>query len=355
MAFVATFCNALTGEPLHRFTPSAFPWARALSAGSQGSVSIPLDGAFGKSDLRALSAPWEHLVELSLDDAPLFLGYVSGRDYARGTSSLTLQLADVWAMWEMRAAWDRGAASIPKWKATANLTRAQHVTQAINRTLTTGPTSPSRSMPVTVPSINGGGGTVDVDHFGYQLEMVSDVLQVMLDDGLDVYFQPRRSGGNSEWILRAGMDWATTTVHEFYVTAQDTTVSAFSESVDGSRMANRSYRTGEGSEEDLLIGSSVHSGSSFPLRERVASNTDITKVSRLNSLAAEDTRRFRLPTSQWSFQVRIADSPDVGDTVRLYFDGDPIIPNGWHERRVVGVSGDVAEFVTVTVQPTGGA
>ena len=46
---------------------------------------------------------------------------------------------------------------------------------------------------------------------------------------------------------------------------------------------------------------------------------------------------------------------DVGDTLRLHFDGDPRIADGWYTRRVVKITGDLSGKKQVSVQPTGGA
>jgi hypothetical protein len=120
-------------------------------------------------------------------------------------------------------------------------------------------------------------------------------------------------------------------------------------------VTNNARYVGEGSEVDMLVRSNRNVESPYPLLDRITDKKNISNVNQLAALAGQDLVAYAQPTFQWNFKVA-ADTPiDVGDTVRLWFDGDPWIEDGYHDRRVVKISGDLSEQMTVSVQPTGGA
>jgi len=95
--------------------------------------------------------------------------------------------------------------------------------------------------------------------------------------------------------------------------------------------------------------------SPLPLLERVTQSKTVTSASQLSMMAGQDLVTFGSPTVQWDMKVSADEPVDVGDTVRVHFDGDPWIDDGWYTRRVVKISGDMSDTKTVGVQPVGGA
>lgn len=348
-------CNGITGARVDTIPVSAFSYERLLSAGGAGSAAIPLDGSFGKTAIKTLVSPWRHFFAFERDGVLEYNGYVIGSPYTRGSSSVGVTLGDLWSLLANRLAVDHSVAPVAQWQATVTGNLMTHVNQALIWARDSYTGSPDASFPLTIGGVPGG-PSVSRTYYGYHLQTVVDMLTDLMDEGLDVYFQPRWGGpGLAGWTTRVGPAWSSGVTREFSVTAKESPVTGFSERVDGARMLNNSIRVGEGSEVDMLTISNLDTGSTLPLLERSIPAKTVTSASQLSVLAGQDLVTYGAATSQWDFTVS-ADTPiDVGDLVRLQFDGDPWIDDGFHVRRVVKVSGDMSEQKTIGVQPTGGA
>ncbi len=353
--FQAYACDAVSGRVIDRVAVASFTWEQLLSAKGSGTVSFPLDGTYTKAQLRDLTQHWARIWALEYDGRLLYMGYVSDRGYTYGKDSIELGLSDLWAMLARRGAWNHSAANVNKWKQTVAGSLAQHAAEAILRGRDTGPALPDMNLPLTIPGF--GGTSVSRTYYGYHLQTIEDVLSGLLDEGLDITFDPRWiDTGDADWLMQAGPAWTRSgTPAELYVTAPLSAVSGFQETGDGSRVTNSAYRVGEGSEEDMLVRSNRATASPYPLLNRVTSSKQVKNVGQLSAQASQDLQMYAAPTFQWEFDVHLNQGIQVGDVVRLHFDGDPWIADGWHERRVVKVSGSMSEFMRVAVQATGGA
>lgn len=355
--WAAYSCDAITGDQIDRIPFSAFSYARALSAGGNGQVSVPLDGTFERGYLRSLLQPLSRMLVLERDGAVEYMGTVAHPPtYVRGQAQVTVQLEDVWARFARRGGWGHSAPNVEKWKTTVSGSLRDHAVAAIRRGRDDGPVLPVMAMPITLPG--GEGGSISRTYYGYHIEMVGDVLQDLLDEGLDIYFQPRwLARGDSDWLMRAGVEWSSGVTRDFYVTAERSEVTGFSVSGDASRVTNNARNVGEGSEVDMLVRSQRNVDSPYPLLDRVTQMKQVSDVSQLSALSHQDLRMYAEPTIQNEFSV-LGDSPiDVGDTARLHFDGDPWVPDGWQTTRVVKVAVKLPgpDVKTISVQPMGGA
>lgn len=349
---LAYSCDAVTGAIVDQIPVSAFSWARLLSGRGDGSAAIPLDGSLSKAALRDLLMHWGRIVRLDRDGRTVYGGYVTARPYARGVSSVGVTLGDLWALLARRGAWDHNHPHMEEWKTTVTGSLAHQAAQALLRGRT-GPARPAMGIPVTVPGF--GGTAVTRTYYGYNVDMVGDVHADLLDEGLDIYYRPRNIGnGDFDWLMEAGPGWGSGAFREFWVTSDDV-VTGFSEASNADRVTNNARSIGEGSEVDMLARSQRNVDSPYPLLDRSTERKSISNLDQLSGLAGQDLITFGAPTTQWDFTVTADTDIDVGDTVRLWFDGDPWIADGYHDRRVVKISGDLSEQVTVSVQPTGGA
>lgn len=354
--FQAYVCDAFTGVVLDRVAVSAFTWERLLSAGGSGRVTIPIDGTYTKAQLQTLTKHWSTIWALESDRGVEYMGYVVGSAYKRGSHSLDLTLTDLWGLLGRRGAWDHSAPHVEKWSVTQITSLAQHAANALVRGRDTGPALPKMSIPVTIPGMGSVGPAVKRTFYGYHMQTIDEVFQDLMAEGLDVFFEPRWiTSGQADWLMRAGPAWASGKTLEFMVTAPFSEVNEFSEALDGARITNNARYVGEGSEQDMLVRSNRNASSPYPLLDRTTSAKQIDDVAALSRMASNDLALYSSPTSQWDFSVPISEGVQVGDTVRLLFDGDPWIGDGWHTRRVVKISGGMESFVRVGVQPTGGA
>lgn len=349
-------CDSITGQRVDTVPASAFTYSRLLSAGDSGSqATIPLDGSFGKATLKALLDPWRYTIALERDGALDYIGYILGRPYKRGPAQVNVELGDLWTLLGSRLAVDHSVGQAVLWSQTITATRGMHANYALVWARDSYAGSPDATFPLTIPGVPTG-EVVTRTYYGYHLMPVPDFLKDLMDEGLDIYFRPEWSTpGHAGWWTHAGDGWSSGVTREFSVTAQESPVTSFAESVDGRRMMNNSIRVGEGSEVDMLAISNLDTTSPLPLLERVTQSKTVTSASQLSVLAGQDLVTYGSPTVQWDFTVA-ADTPiDVGDMVRLHFDGDPWMDDGIFTRRVVKISGDMGDEKTVGVQPTGGA
>lgn len=348
-------CDAITGAVVDRIPMSACSYERLLSAGGSGSITVPLDGTFTKTQLNNLLMEWSRIIVLERDGVVEYMGYVVGESYTRGQSSVTVKLGDVWSLLARRGGWNHSAPNVEQWSVTLEASLAAIAAGTINRSRT-GPALPAMGYPVTLSGVYPG-PTVTRTIYGYHVEMVADIFADLLAEGLDVYFRPRWSGGQADWFFQAGPAWSSGVTRELFVTAERSDVTGFSAESDALRVTNNARTIGEGSEVDMLVRSERNAASPYPLLDRATQAKQVTSVAQLSAMSANDLVMYGGPTKQWDFSVT-GDSPvDVGDTVRLHFDGDPRIADGWHTRRVVKVSASVPgpDVKTIGVQPVGGA
>lgn len=347
-------CDAFTGEKLALLPMSGASWARLLSAGGDGSVTIPIDDGLSRTDLRDVLEPWRRILVIEIAGVPVFGGYSLGRKYALGGNAVEVSLRDVWAMFGRRGGWDRAHPDTARWSTQVTGTRGVQAWSAVHRGRNTGSVLDKTRFPVTLVS-TGGGPSVVRTVFGYHLEMIADILSGLMDEGLDIYMRPRWVDGRFDWGFHAGPAWGSGVTREFAVSVAEPVVSGFSEGVDAGRVTNNAVRIGEGSEVDMLARSRQNFDSTYPVLDRITSSKTSANVAQLDQQALADLDLYGSPTVQWDFNVLATEPVDVGDTVRLLIADDPLIADGWHSRRVVKVSGGLDGFKTVGVQPVGGA
>lgn len=352
---MAHVCNGLTGQRIDTIPMESYSYERCLSAGDSGSsITISLDGTFDPATLRGLIEPWRRIIAIERDGSLEYMGYSMGYPrYQRGQSSLTIRLVDLWSLLSHRGGWDHSYPNLEKWRITVTDTLPGLAEAAILRGRT-GPALPSMAFPLTL--VGGYSGPVFARrYYGYHMEMVTDILSDLMTEGLDIYFRPRwQTNGDADWLFQADANWSSGNVRDYSVTAPGSPISSFSEQIDATRVTNNARYAGEGSEQDMLVRSSRNTASPYPLLDRVTNVKQIDKVDPLVAMANQDLITYMMPTSQWEFSIAASAAVDVGDLALLHFDGDPVIPDGYHPRRVVKISGDESDFKTVSVQSTGG-
>lgn len=354
--FQVHVCNGITGARIDTIPASDFSYSRLLSAGGDGSVTVPLDGSFTSAQLDSLLAEWQNIIVLERDGKVEYAGYVKGEsDYTRGSSKRQVPLTDLWGLLENRLAVDHSVSNVENWAITVSGNLATHANQILIWARDSYTGSPAADFPLAIPGVPGG-TSVARAYYGYHLPTVPEALGKLMDEGLDVYFRPRwASPGVAGWITEANNGWSSGLTREFSVTAPESPVVGFKQRRDGARIMNNSIRVGEGSEVDMLVISNLDTTSTLPLLERVTLSKDVTSTSQLSVMAGQDLISYGEATVQWDLDVLADVEVDVGDTLRLHFDGDPRIPDGFYTRRVVKITGGMGEVKNVSVQKAGGA
>ena len=350
------FVCDVVGTMLDMVPISDAKWERKLSAGSGGELTVVLDGTHSPALIDTLfQKHWARIIVLEYNGKARFGGYIVGDDYTHGTSVLKLKLIDLWGLLDRRGAWAGLASPLAKWKLTETHSLAGHAANALIRARDTQPADPEPDIPVTIPGQ--GTGTIKRTWYGYHYQTVGEVWKLLMDEGLDIYLEPRWASTDYQfdWLFQAAPDWESGTTREYSVTADDPEITDLTQSRDGTRITTSAYRVGEGSEQDMLMRSNRALGAGLPRLDRVTASKSVSDGEQLALMATNDLKVYRRATRQWEFKSLVSTGIDVGDRVRIHVDGDPVIPNGWHERRVVAVRGGLSGFMTVKVQPIGGA
>jgi len=348
MTVQAYSVDTVTGDVIDRIQVSDFPYARALSAGANGSCTIPLNHEYSDAAFANLIAHWKRTIVLERDGVVRFAGTVSGQP-VYGASTVKLQLTDLWGLLARRGAWDLNAANVEDWSITyTDMSLETLVKRAVQRG-TTGPAMPAAGIPLTLPADIP--GTLTRTYYGYHLQLVADVLDDLALEGVRIDFEPRWLDGKLDHELRTN---PTSTLHEWHVNAPAGGVTNFRRNADGAKMTNNSIFVGEGSEADMLVRSQADLTSDLPRLDRVDARKYITDPAQLAALAAEGSIVYGPATDAWSFDLVASEAVGVrlNDTARLWFAGDARIPDGSYDRRITRIEGSLGDTVTVTVQPT---
>lgn len=354
MAWQVTSVDSITGEVVGRLDVSEFTWERKLSAGAGHVCKIPLDGSgYSRTDMRDLTEHWARTIVLEHDSGVVAAGIVRRRQVIG--REITLHLTDLWGLWEKRLAVDHTAPEAKLWSTTYTNLSLGTIAKRTVQWASTNVAQPDITLPLTLPADVS--GTITRTYYGHRWEWVGSVLDDLMVEGLDIDFRPRWVSGVFDWEMVT--DPAVNT-WEWHVNAPNSGVAGFREDSDGSRMVNNSVVVGEGSGTAMVARSLRSLTSPLPLMERVEARKAVSDPDQAFALASQLLTQYEHPTVSYSFDVLASGNPAVGqmrlgDTVHLWFDGDPWWTDGKHERRIVKLNGGLGEKVTVTCQETGGS
>ena len=240
------------------------------------------------------------------------------------------------------------------------------------------------SLPIVLPSDEADSNPDHVKTFqGTDFKPVGEAITDItnLVDGCEINFSPRFTADKLgvEWVMQTG------TVAQplifsaskpvWNATAADTPVSKLQVDADASKMGSLAWQSGGRSTDNTLVSRVYDStlvDAGYPLMELLdSSHTDVSEQATLDAYAATAAARGRTSVESWSFTVKAHPTDDdgrsagpqlggynVGDYCELVFEkfdgvhGDPYIPGGSVQLRIVGLSGDeIGVDVSVTCSP----
>lgn len=364
MAWNTWLCDTRTGQNRIRVPASTFGWGRALNAVAGGSSAFLLREPKTAAVInQGSTTPLAKTLVLDWDGFVTYAGPIWSRAYERNTGILTMEHRDIWSMFAKRLVVTTNTAGVEKTTLRIPAVGEPAVSKAtLAKGIVFEGTDAASSMydlPITYPADVLGSDFRTYP--GYTMPTVQDALQELMDSdgGPDVDFQPEwNSNGDLRWVMRAGSLSGSTV--SWNVTAPKPGALDVTWADDANKVANNVLAIGQGSEADMLVGAARDTGSPYPAVETVLSYKNETSKDRLDALAAEYLRVYGAPTNQWGASILAGGTPGVADlkiggTARLYFKGDPWIPNGYHSNRIIEFSGDLTDKVKLGFQPTGGA
>lgn len=332
--------STITGELLDVVQVADASWSRFLSAGGDGSIPVPLLGTYSAAQMETLFGEWASMIEVSYNGRSLFAGISQGMSYSMRQRRRVIRLRDVWSVLAARYAVDRTQPNAMVWSTVVSGASLRLLAKRAVQRGVTDPADPGAALPIRLEADSS--GSLSRTYYGYNLEYVADVLDDLAAEGLDIDFEPTRTSGGFELVMRTGVPLVGAQ-HDLFVGAPRGGAMDFESTRDGALMATNSVQVGEGAEQDTLARSHRVIGSGLPTLDRTTSRKNISDPGQLSALAVQAVADHRFPTVQWDLTVpiEIAYEYRIGDTIRMHFDGDPEIPDGFHTRRIVSTSGSI--------------
>lgn len=340
-------------------------WSSVLNAGGSLSCRVPVSVETQSFNLRESTREWRTGLAAVEGDLILQAGPIVHRNYSN--DELSIEALGFWAVLDRRylipSLWDSQNVSgpidpdDPDWTLTLSGSYSDIVRGIVLNALDWS----DGDLPIVLPDVTG--GTHELSYSGFDAAPVGQRIAEITQrqDGPQVRFDPRFNADRDgiEFVLRVGAEDETyvggARAMRWSLAAAGSPISSLSLDMDGRTIGSQGWSFG-GRQSDLPV--LVKSRDPFlvdrgwPLmdlddREHAnASNPDT-----LVSYMVARLSRVQRSSDVWKFDIQ-RDSPEVGsygvgDPVDLKVKGDPFIPDGTYELRVVSISGGSGDTVSV--------
>lgn len=366
MAWNVWSVDTVTGGDRVRVYPSGMPWCRALNGTGQTKQATFLlgDPKVSETATRTRLTPLVRSLVLDWDGHVVYAGRIKDRpSYVRSTQTLTVTHQDIWGVFSERFVLSNRSDEFPKQG------KVEHrgygmgtiARRLVRDSINTSPTS-KYGLPIDFAADSPGGSNRKYE--GYSLTRLDDALGELLDSGHcpDMDFRPYwDSNGKLRYEMRVGglstdtLSWQTSgALSEAGDALTDVEILESSDN-----LASTVFGVGQGSGEDMKAKVAQSTSSPFPAREVQVSSKGKEDDAGLQSQVDEVLRLGQAPTEQHRLTMRVDGSPgirdlQVGMTARIYYSGDPWIPDGWATTRLIQYSGDLTGAVKLDFQPVDG-
>jgi hypothetical protein len=387
--YLVSFGDLRTGDLIGGPMPvTGGSFANTLNdAGSASGLTLNLaDSSLKGVNVRLLTSPARRFVfiEYGPKDGlmrPVFAGPIWSQSYSRATRKVTLSAAGLSSIFDHRKIVAALGAD-PK-VAKTNVSFQHYSLAGLAVALVKqAQTYIGGELPISLPAVTPG-GIHNRQWFGWELHWAGELLDSITNvkDGPDIEFRPRRQPQDPskvEWVMRVG-DEGSPELHQdgprhtWDDTVVDSGVLNLTSDSDGSQMGTRVWVPGDGIESDRIVGSMedldlVQAGypmldaedtSRTSVTNENGTSEPITKQATLDQYAAELIRSRSRPQETWTITVAADRYPQLGtyfpgDYATIALRGDPFLPDGAHEVRIVELSGGMDHQVSVTMSPTEG-
>lgn len=327
---------------------NASPWKRTDNGSAGG-----LQSGFKLSDagVAALARagvldPVTRALVIDHDGVVVYAGIIWEDDYDADTGVLNVSHEDIWSLLDLRLIAADRTGNIPSWVQTYSGLEYDTIIKRLVQLATTGA---GRTIPIQYEADYPGGRSRTYN--GYNLDTaVEAITEIMnLPGGPDVDLRPEWApdGSSLQWTLRTGdMNPDGQTIEVVYG-ADQSAAKGLKRKRSGREQATRVMGVGEGSGKDIKVRAGVGAGA-LQL-ELIEQAKNIKSLAELQDFAdGEQAARTGLIT-QYSMDLNIT-SPVIGNlwalkpgaTLRWHTTGDPAIPDGWKQHRIISYSGDTA-------------
>ena len=359
-----------TGQITTELPFTSCPWTRVLNnAGSIGQAVLPLtDPDVIRLDPRNTATPARAFLAVEAENRIVQAGPIWAHRWDSASRQLSVGAAGLWSLFDHRTVMPYLSEfeGVPPQKLrvgfypAGNYSLADIAKRLVDRALS----HVGGDLPLVLPADQGETPGHQREYWGYDLPDLGEALRNLtgVDGGPDIRFTARRQQADAtriEWVMQAGTpsqpdlsqpgdDWW------FDQTAPKSPVVGIDVDVDGSRMVNRAWVTGNGSEQGRLMymfdrDDLVDLG--WPRLEGEEAHPTVTNYSTVYAYARDLTARRYRPVETWQVQVRARAALEVveGDYCQVVHD-DPYLGRGRRRCRVVEISGG-GQVTTLSMAP----
>lgn len=351
MAWRVWSVDTRTGRKQSVIPVTGFSWSCALNSGSGGTASAVLNAANSKGlDWWGLMNVVQRTLVIEWDGAPVYAGVIWSWDYDYDTKRLTVNHADLWSLLTRRMLFTTYSDLMKK-----RFTIASASLWDMVRGVIEAGTAGAYSLPIFMQGTTG--GTKSRTWYGYELPMVADELETLMNTagGPDIAMVPRWSDDESslEWLIYDGVEVGG--LIPVNLSANKKMIHGLKIKRDANECATVVVGTGEGSEQDLDYQVASIGGSFYPHMVKTMSFPKEKDGNMLYDRTWAEAGVVAGPVEQWSASMNASDAFKVtmvklGRPFRMYSHGDPLILNGQYDLKVIQFSGDLSETVKLEFQ-----
>lgn len=324
----------------------AAPWKRTFNESAGG-----LQTTFKLSDPKVAAVaragaltPVERCLVVEHDGVVVYAGIIWEDDYDDDARTLTVSHEDIWSLLALRLIAADRTGAIPAWKQTYSGLEYDTIVKRLMQLATTGA---GRALPIQYEADYSGGRSRT--YYGYNLDTAIDAITeiVNLPGGPDVDLRPEWATASStlQWTLRTGNMNPDSKTIEVVVSADHAAVKGIKRKRSARERSTRIMGVGEGSGKDIKVRASTDPG--LLELERIEQAKNVKNLTDLQDFADGKQYTRNRNITQYSMDLNIL-SPVIGNLwtlkpgsfLRWYTSGNPVIPDGWKQHKIIEYSGD---------------
>ncbi|MFB6722917.1 hypothetical protein ACFCV3_22250 [Kribbella sp. NPDC056345] len=363
--------DLLTNRTLAEVPLTGVRYSKKLGDVGQLSANLHLgDPRVQNLEPYELTTPARRVIYVLRDSTPVWGGLIWTRRYESSSAQISLGCADFWSYFDHRKVLPvlaEQAYTDPHYVAKRQVFWSMDQNAIARNLITLAQSHRAGDIGITFPPGSGDSAIrLERTYFGYQNANTGDALRKLsqLLDGPDMMFDVGpvdRNGRPARW-LRLGTP-RLGQVGSAHVWEYGGNLLSYTWPSDGTRMATRTFATGDGIEAGMLIGVAEDKSrydDGWPLLETEYGYSSVTDPVQLKSHAESDQQVSRLPVVLPTLSVHGALPPTVAE-IGMGDDARVIIKDAFHVNgidtlmRIVGldvaVGDDGRESVTLTMNP----
>lgn len=372
-------CALRTGDLSAALPTSSVSWSVGLGDDGDLACTVLMDSeAAARPGLLAAVEPARSCLVVTDGTEVVEAGPVWSHDYDAASGVLTVRAAGLRSLWDHRRVMQ--VLAVGDDPAESFTTLAGSLADIAVDLVALALAHAGGSLPVVLPDRVGGQNVRT--YAGHELSVLGDMLDNLsgVIGGPEIAFQPRLSadGSHLEWVMRTGTAddpllhqpgssaWDGTADWVWDARTPRSGVSGLSVKRDASKMAYRSWASGEGTGEALLVAWATDTeplAHGWPLLESVTAHGSVLDPGTLQLHATADLLAGARPWTTWTMTLAGGIPRHdgrllrPGDWAKVWIPTDhpylaQYLPAGYYRTRVVKISGTHTQAVTVDLAPT---